>query len=109
MNRNLLYQKLNLIEDVFEPVTTMTYPITPCNSPTNNINVDNHVKINHKRCNKCRRKTSLIDREMQCKCGYTHCTLHIFAKSHDCDYDFKQDRSSKLFKYKLIANKVDII
>jgi hypothetical protein len=66
-------------------------------------------KINHKRCSNCNIKTTLIDREMVCKCGLTYCSMHRFSNDHNCSYDYSYFDSEKLINNKIIINKVNYI
>jgi hypothetical protein len=58
------------------------------------------------RCWRCEKKIGLTG--VRCRCGYHFCSLHRYAESHDCDYDYKTNERRKLSKQNPVvqANKL---
>jgi len=58
------------------------------------------------RCWRCEKKIGLTG--VRCRCGYHFCSLHRYAESHDCDYDYKTNERRKLTKQNPVvqANKL---
>lgn len=40
----------------------------------------------------CKKKLSLVERTTTCKCGLSFCATHRLPESHECTYDYKQDK-----------------
>jgi hypothetical protein len=61
-------------------------------SNASNSQTDTNVR-DIKRCefNGCKKKLSIIDRELGCKCGKHFCQMHKFFNLHACTYDYKSD------------------
>lgn len=45
------------------------------------------VQENKLRCWACNKKCGLAG--IECRCGYTFCSLHRLPEEHDCDFDYK--------------------
>ena len=43
-------------------------------------------------CDGCKKKLTLIDRTMPCKCGLLFCVHHRLPEAHACTYDYKKDK-----------------
>lgn len=52
------------------------------------------------RCSKegCRKKLTLVDLSIQCKCGECFCKLHRLPENHDCSFNFKDKDVEKIVK-----------
>ena len=46
----------------------------------------------------CRRKLSLVDQTLVCKCGKTFCSRHRHASAHSCSYDYAKENADRLGK-----------
>jgi hypothetical protein len=58
---------------------------------------------------KCKKKLSILDKELKCKCGKIFCPEHKFFKSHNCTYDYKSEYDKKIMQQnpKLGSHKID--
>ena len=58
----------------------------------------------------CKKKLSLINLELSCRCGKSFCALHRMPESHKCSFDFKNDNQVnqcvKVEDLKCIADKI---
>lgn len=50
-------------------------------------------KVSRRRCIYCKRKLS-VSEEFLCKCGNTYCSLHLFFRSHNCEYNYRKEYDS---------------
>jgi len=48
------------------------------------------TKTATKRCASCGKKTRLAT-SFQCRCGGNYCSIHRYAETHDCTFDYKTD------------------
>ena len=53
-------------------------------------------KIPKKKCKQCNCKLKLI--VYTCKCGHIFCQKHLGAHSHNCTYDYKNEKKEKIIK-----------
>lgn len=63
------------------------------------------------KCNNCKSKLTLIERELTCKCNKKFCTKCRLPETHKCKYDYEKEGREQL-KSKLIKvcnNKIEII
>ena len=53
-----------------------------------------------KRCQhkSCKKKLSLVEKTISCKCKKYFCRLHRFPEEHECSFDFRADDKEKLEK-----------
>lgn len=56
------------------------------------------TSIRKKRCHECNKKVGILG--IQCRCGFTFCSLHSFSEAHQCTFDFK-NHDKNLLKEKL--------
>ena len=42
----------------------------------------------------CRRRLSLLDISLPCKCGRVFCRAHRFFESHACDFDYRSQSTT---------------
>ena len=62
------------------------------NSTSDQLNTSSDNKnIKKCQCDGCKKKLSIVDKEMGCKCGKFFCQLHKFFNMHNCTYDYKSD------------------
>tara|TARA_Y100000590_G_C15708901_1_gene1009626 strand:+ start:2429 stop:2683 length:255 start_codon:yes stop_codon:yes gene_type:complete len=54
------------------------------------------TKIPKKKCYECKCKLKLI--VFTCKCGHIFCQKHLGAHSHNCTYDYKNEKKEKIEK-----------
>ena len=54
------------------------------------------TKIPKKKCKQCNCKLKLI--VFTCKCGHIFCQKHLGAHSHNCTYDYKNEKKEKIEK-----------
>lgn len=52
------------------------------------------LQTNKRKCWECRKKVPLT--AITCRCGYTFCTSHRMAESHNCSFDYKASGKRKL-------------
>ena len=52
------------------------------------------------RCSKegCRKKLTLVDLSIRCKCGESFCKTHRLSENHDCSFNFKDIDVEKMVK-----------
>ena len=52
------------------------------------------------RCSKegCRKKLTLVDLSIQCKCGECFCKIHRSPEQHACSFNFKDKDVEKMIK-----------
>ena len=52
------------------------------------------------RCSKecCRKKLTLVDLTILCKCGKCFCKKHRLPENHDCSFNFKDKDVEKMVK-----------
>lgn len=86
------------------------------NNITNDNNVNKKRKIsnknkkrNKKRCNKCRKRLTLVEKELECKCNQTYCIKHLH--NHECKYNYNEEfkKHIKSKNVKVIGEKIDKI
>lgn len=65
------------------------------------------------KCNSCKKKLSLSEQAMTCKCGHNYCFNHRQAEIHSCVFDFhksdKNELEKRLTSGKTIADKLEKI
>ncbi|CAM0905458.1 unnamed protein product [Alopecurus aequalis] len=61
------------------------------------------------RCLSCRKKVGLTG--FQCRCGGTFCSMHRYADSHECSFDYKKAGREQIAKQNpvVIAEKINKI
>ena len=76
-------------------------------------------KKSRKRCYKCKKKLSLVARQLKCKCFHSFCSTHRHAQfhskededGHECPYDFhmegKRNLSKALEECKIVNQKME--
>jgi hypothetical protein len=47
------------------------------------------------RCNLCKRRLTITEKLVTCKCGNIYCTNHRHATNHTCTFDYKKDKNDK--------------
>lgn len=59
----------------------------------------------------CKRKLTLVEKDIKCKCGSVFCVHHKYPNDHKCNFDYKKDYKNKLEKQldKIICEKVNKI
>lgn len=71
---------------------------------------EKEIKIKCKRCShpECRKKLTIIDLSMSCKCNLCFCNKHRPPDAHNCcfDYSDKKDLVKKYDDMKCIADKL---
>jgi len=94
--------------------TKMDYEKTPPPAPCGK-----YKKASSKRCYKCNKKLSIVERQLKCKCFHSFCSKHRLARfssdknddGHKCPYDFhsegKNNLCKKLFEGKIVNQKMD--
>ena len=69
-------------------------------------------KPKSKRCaaDDCKKKLSLVDLSIVCKCGNNYCSIHRYKDTHNCTYDYqtidKESKAKKIEYMKCVADKV---
>lgn len=53
-------------------------------------------KSNKPRCFHCKKKLKMIELEFKCKCGLKYCQLHLSPHSHNCTYNYLQEKQNKI-------------
>jgi hypothetical protein len=48
------------------------------------------------KCPTCKKKLTLVEQQMQCRCKKSHCGKHRLAASHDCTYNYIDSTKEKL-------------
>lgn len=78
---------------------------SPSSSPSLSPVVNRTQKRN--RCHMCRKKVGLTG--FACRCGHQFCSLHRYADTHQCTYDYKTSGREELEKHhpKIVAAKID--
>jgi len=63
----------------------------------NNNNTNNNITQQNKkpRCHECHKKLSLAQ-QFECKCGLMFCSMHRYADSHNCTFDYQTIQQKKL-------------
>ena len=65
----------------------------------------------NKKCNLCKVKLSLVERQLKCKCGNCYCSKH--RQNHNCTYDYKNEHQkflqSTLEENKIVNKQMDIL
>jgi predicted nucleic acid binding AN1-type Zn finger protein len=61
------------------------------------------------RCLSCRKKVGLTG--FQCRCGGTFCSMHRYADSHECSFDYKKAGRDQIAKQNpvVVAEKINKI
>ncbi|CAL1126867.1 unnamed protein product [Cladocopium goreaui] len=63
-----------------------------------------------RQCGKCRRRISLVESTIKCRCGLAFCERHMAAENHECAFDWRQMQREKIArenpKVVLQANKL---
>ena len=62
-------------------------------------NINNSPKLHSSgnsiknKCNmlNCKKKLSLVDMSIKCKCGNIYCNSHRYSSNHDCQFNYKKD------------------
>jgi hypothetical protein len=54
----------------------------------------------------CKKKITLLDQEMKCKCEKTFCKIHRHSFNHHCEFDFYQDNQNNTNLPKVIPSKI---
>lgn len=49
-------------------------------------------------CKGCKKKLSLVESSILCKCKGVFCSTHRDPKYHNCQYNYKNDDPDKLIK-----------
>ena len=42
-----------------------------------------------KKCGECKKKLTIIEREIICNCGFVFCGLHRHPENHNCSFNYK--------------------
>ena len=94
--------------------TKMDYKKTPPPAPCGK-----YKKASSKRCYKCNKKISLVERQLKCKCFHSFCSKHRLARfkskenedGHECPYDFhmesKRNLNKTLSECKIVNQKME--
>tara|TARA_Y100001958_G_C21171863_1_gene503485 strand:+ start:743 stop:1042 length:300 start_codon:yes stop_codon:yes gene_type:complete len=53
-------------------------------------------KVSKKKCNFCKKKLGIIS--FTCKCGKCFCQNHLNPHSHNCEFDYINEKKCKLIK-----------
>ena len=53
---------------------------------------NSRCKFIDKEGNKCKKKLTLVDKSIVCRCGKCFCTLHRTCESHNCQADLAQTK-----------------
>lgn len=48
------------------------------------------------KCPVCKKKLTLVEQQMPCRCKKTYCTKHRLAASHDCTFNYIDSAKEKL-------------
>jgi hypothetical protein len=48
------------------------------------------------KCPVCKKKLTLVEQQMPCRCKKTFCTKHRLAASHDCTFNYIDSAKEKL-------------
>ncbi|CAJ1378503.1 unnamed protein product [Effrenium voratum] len=49
-----------------------------------------------RQCGHCRRRISLVESTIRCRCGLAFCERHRAAESHECQFDWRQMQRDKV-------------
>ena len=44
------------------------------------------------RCQYCKNKLNIVDKQIVCKCGLVFCSKHRLPEYHECTYDYSKDK-----------------
>ncbi|CAJ1422882.1 unnamed protein product [Effrenium voratum] len=58
--------------------------------------MEDAVKVGDGRCGHCRRRISLVESTIRCRCGLAFCERHRAAESHECQFDWRQMQRDKV-------------
>lgn len=77
----------------------------------NEINKDQIIIKNRCSFENCKRKLTLVEQDIKCKCGNVFCAKHRYTNDHNCTFDYKKDYKGKLEKQmdKVISEKISKI
>ncbi len=73
------------------------------------------VETSNKKCKprcahkECKKKLTLIDLSMTCKCGNNYCSKHRPCETHNCTYDFsksKEEIDKQIKEMRCVASKL---
>ena len=64
-----------------------------------------------KRCCICKKKLSLVESQLVCKCSNNYCSYNFDANLHNCKFDYKNEQRKILQKQLniVIEKKIDLI
>jgi len=48
------------------------------------------------KCPVCKKRLTLVEQQMSCRCKKTFCTKHRLASSHDCTFNYVDSTKEKL-------------
>jgi len=65
------------------------------NNTNNNTNNNITEQKTKPRCHECNKKLSLAQ-HFECKCGLMFCSVHRYADSHNCSFDYQTIQQKKL-------------
>ncbi len=57
----------------------------------------------------CKKKITLLDKEMKCYCEKVFCKFHRLSFNHECSFDYYQYNQNKLNLPKIIPSKIIFI
>lgn len=44
------------------------------------------------KCFTCKKKLTIIEKNIKCRCEHSYCAKHRQPEHHDCQYDYSQDK-----------------
>jgi predicted nucleic acid binding AN1-type Zn finger protein len=53
-------------------------------------------KKKKKRCPICENKLTLVEQNIICKCNRTYCTKHRLPHTHNCNFNFKDNKKNNI-------------
>lgn len=71
-------------------------PKTSTSSPNTPNTTQSSSKPKKRRCGVCKKKIGLTG--FDCRCGGLYCSIHRYADSHSCSFDYKEDGKEKIRK-----------
>ena len=88
-------EKMN---EVSSPESVTSEPSSETESETGTekkvTEVSTKIKIPRRKCNECGTRLKLII--LTCKCGHIFCPTHLTPHSHNCSYDYREEKRKQL-------------